>query len=168
MLPAPAKAREGRVGATVMAPNTPQEIVEGESRPHIIDMESDRPKAADGISTTTAGDAAKGAMGGAGIGVGLGILLGIAAVMVPGIGLVAGAGALVAGLAAATGVAGGIAGGAYGFLADLGLPQHNVRLLGDHLNAGGVVLHVEVSGKVAEDEIMRILTKYDATSAQGF
>ena len=156
------------VGATVMAPNTPQVIVENESRPHIIDMESDRPKAADGISTTTAGDAAKGAAGGAGIGVGLGILLGIAAVMIPGVGLVAGAGALVAGLAAATGVAGGIAGGVYGYLADLGIPDHNARLLGDHLKAGGVVLHVEVTGDVGEDQIVRVMTKYGATSAQGF
>ncbi len=156
------------VRATTMAPNTPQETVEHESRPHIVDMESDRPDAADGISTTTAGDAAKGAAGGAGIGVGLGILLGIAAVMIPGIGLVAGAGALVAGLAAATGVAGGIAGGAYGYLADLGLPAHNAKLIGDHLISGGVVLHVEVSGRVSDDEIMRLLTKYGATSAQGF
>jgi len=156
------------IRATTMAPNTPQEIVEHESRPHIIDMESDRPTAADGISTTTAGDAAKGAAGGAGIGVGLGILLGIAAVMVPGVGLVAGAGALVAGLAAATGVAGGIAGGVYGYLADLGIPEQNARLLGDHLKEGGVVLHVEVSGNIADDEIVRILTKYGATSAQGF
>jgi len=156
------------VGATTMAPNTPQEIVEHESRPHIIDMESDRPSAADGISTTTTGDAAKGAVGGAGIGVGLGILLGIAAVMVPGVGLVAGAGALVAGLAAATGVAGGIAGSVIGYLVDLGIPEDNARLLGDHLKEGGVVLHVEVSGNVADDEIVRILTKYGATSAQGF
>jgi hypothetical protein len=152
----------------IMAPNTPQEIVEHESRPHIIDMESDRPQAADGVSTTTAGDAAKGAVGGAGIGVGLGILLGIAAVMVPGVGLVAGAGALVAGLAAATGVAGGIAGGVYGYLADLGIPPASARLLSDHLQAGGVVLHIEVSGRATEDEIMGILSKYGATSAQGF
>ena len=156
------------IGATVMPPNTPQGVVETESRPHIIDMESDRPAAADGISTTTAADAAKGAVGGVGIGAGLGVLLGLAAVLIPGVGLVAGAGALVAGLAAATGVAGGIAGGAYGYLADMGIPQHNAKLLGDHLKAGGVVLHVEVSGQVAEDEIVRLLTKYGATSAQGF
>jgi hypothetical protein len=154
--------------ATTLAPNTPQDIVEHERRPHIIDMESERPRAADGISTTTTGDAAKGAAGGAGIGIGLGILLGIAAVMVPGVGLIAGTGALVAGLAAATGVAGGVAGGVYGYLADLGIPPHNARLLGDHLNAGGVVLHIEVAGNVSEEQIMSILTKYGATSAQGF
>ena len=131
-------------------------------------MESNRTNAADGISTTTAGDAAKGAVGGAGLGIGLGILLGIAAVMVPGVGLAAGAGALVAGLAAATGVAGGIAGGVYGYLADLGIPAHNARLLSDHLKEGGVLLHIEVAGDVAVNDIMQILTKYDATSAQGF
>lgn len=157
-----------RAGATVLAPNTPQEIVEHEARPHIVDMESDRPGAADGISTTTAADAAKGAAGGAITGVGLGVVLGIAAVMIPGIGLVAGAGALVAGLAAATGVAGGIAGGVFGYLTDLGIPHHNARLIADHLKAGGVVLHVEIADTVREDEIVRLLAKYGATSAQGF
>jgi len=154
--------------ATVMPPNTPQDVVEHESRAHIIDMESDRPNAADGISTTTAGDAAKGAAGGAGIGVGLGILLGLAAVLIPGVGLVAGAGALVAGLAAATGVAGGIAGGVYGYLADLGIPQEHAKLIGDHLTNGGVVLHVEMLDGPSEVDVMGILTKYGATSAQGF
>ncbi len=156
------------VAATVLPPNTPQEIVDHERRPHIIDMESNRPRAADGISTTTAGDAAKGAIGGAGIGVGLGILLGIAAVMIPGVGLVAGAGSLVAALAAATGVAGGVAGGVTGYLADLGVPPHSARLLSDHLDGGGVVLHIEVSGTLGENEIVQILSKYGATSAQAF
>ena len=131
-------------------------------------MEADRPRAADGISTTTAGDAAKGAAGGAGIGLGLGILLGIAAVMIPGVGLVAGSGALVAALAAATGVAGGVAGGIYGFLADLGVPPHNARLLSEHLDNGGVVLHIHTGGSVPETEIMRLLNKYGATSGGGF
>ncbi|HLJ54276.1 MAG TPA: hypothetical protein VKT77_04500 [Chthonomonadaceae bacterium] len=156
------------LGATMLPPNTPQEIVEHVSRPHIIDMKSDRPHAADGLSTTTLADAAQGAAGGAGIGVGLGILLGIAAVMIPGVGLVAGTGALVAGLAAATGVAGGIAGGVYGYLADLGVPPHKARLLDDHLKSGSVLLHIENSGDIPEEEIMRIVRKYGATSAEGF
>ena len=152
----------------VIPGNTPSEVAQHEHRAHIIDMEADRPRAADGISTTTAGDAAKGAAGGAGIGLGLGILLGIAAVMIPGVGLVAGSGALVAALAAATGVAGGVAGGVYGFLADLGVPPHNARLLSEHLDNGGVVLHIHTGGSVPETEIMRLLNKYEATSAEGF
>jgi len=159
---------EQPVEARALPSNTPQEIVEHERRAHIIDMESERPHAADGISTTTAADAAVGAAGGAGIGVGLGILLGMAAVAVPGVGFAAGSAALVAGLAAATGVAGGIAGGIYGYLVDLGIPQQSARLISDHLLAGGVVLHVDVTGAVSEDDIMLTLTKYGATSAQGF
>jgi hypothetical protein len=142
--------------------------VEHESRAHIIDMETERPSAADGISTTTAGDAALGAAGGAGIGVGLGILLGMATVAIPGVGFAAGSAALVATLAAATAVAGGIAGGVVGYLVDLGIPQQNARLISDHLLSGGVVLHVDVPGPVLEQDIMQTLTKYGATSAQGF
>lgn len=151
-----------------LPPDTPQEIVEHDPRPHIIDMEASRTEAADGISTTTAGDAAKGALGGAGIGVGLGILLGLAAVTIPGVGLVAGTGALVAGMAAATGVAGGIAGGVFGYLADLGIPPDHARLISGQLDSGGVLLNIQVSGAVTEEEIVRILNKYGATSAQGF
>ena len=89
--------------------DAPLDVVEHEKRPHahIVDMNRQLPNAATGISTTTTGDAAKGALEGAGIGLGLGILLGLATVAIPGIGFVAGTGALVAGLAAATGAAGG-------------------------------------------------------------
>jgi hypothetical protein len=151
-----------------LPPNTPQEIVLNDHQPHIIDMEQSRTEAADGISTTTAGDAAKGALGGAGIGVGLGILLGIAAVTIPGVGLVAGTGALIAGLAAATGAAGGIAGGVFGYLDDLGIPPDHARLISGQLDTGGVLLNIQVSGTLTEEEIVRILNKYGATSAQGF
>ena len=51
---------------------------------------------------------------------------------------------------------------------DLGIPPHNARLISDHLHSGGVVLHVNVDGRVTEDEIVQTLSKYGATSAQGF
>ncbi len=151
----------------VLAADTPIDTVNA-NHAHIIDMNRRQPHAAGGISTTTGRDAAKGAAEGAGIGVGLGILLGLATVAIPGIGLVAGAGALVAGLAAATGVAGGIAGGVYGYLADLGLPPATVRHLTENLQAGGPVLSVEVAGETPSAEILQLLRKYNATSAEAF
>ena len=169
---------ENLAGTTVLAPpdkpvlsaNAPLDTVEHDHRSHthVVDMNREMPSAASGISTTTTGDAAKGALEGAGIGVGLGILLGLATIAIPGIGLVAGAGALVAGLAAATGAAGGVAGGVYGYLADLGLPPDTARHLGEQLKAGQIILSVHVAGDVPTDEIVRLLRKYHATSAQAF
>lgn len=164
--------------APVMAPpaasiaalpaNTSQDTLLYENRPHVIDMNRDEVAAASGITTTTGADAVKGALGGAGIGVGLGILLGIAAVAVPGIGWVAGAGMLVAGLAAATGAAGSIAGGVFGYLTDLGVPEDKARLLHTHLEAGSPVLSINVTGRLTEFEIEEILRKYGATAAEAF
>lgn len=148
--------------------NTSEDTLLYENRPHVIDMNREEPEAASGITTTTGADAAKGALGGAGIGVGLGILLGIAAVAIPGVGWVAGAGALVAGLAAATGAAGGIAGGVFGYLTDLGVPEEKARLLHTHLEAGSPVLSITVTGKLTEFEIEEILRKYGATAAEAF
>ena len=135
---------------------------------HILDAQRAEPHAASGITTTTGRDAAKGAAEGAGIGLGLGALLGLAAIAIPGVGWVAGAGALVAGLAAATGAAGAVAGGAYGFLADLGLPPHYTQQLQTHLETGRPVLSVHLSDGVPETQVIQLLEKYGATSAQAF
>ncbi|HLV80794.1 MAG TPA: hypothetical protein VKT32_10955 [Chthonomonadaceae bacterium] len=148
--------------------NAPMDVVEHEPRPHIVDQNRVEPTAARGISTTTAGDAAKGALEGAGIGLGLGALLGLATVAIPGVGLVAGAGALVAGLAAATGAAGAVAGGTYGYLHEMGLSPETARRLSANLEAGGPVLSINVSGAVPSGEILRLLQKYGATSAEMF
>jgi hypothetical protein len=156
--------------ATIVAlpATTSEDTLLYEHRPHVIDMNRDEPTAVSGITTTTGADAAKGAIGGAGIGVGLGILLGLAAVAVPGIGWVAGAGMLVAGLAAATGAAGSIAGGVFGYLTDLGVPEDKAQLLHTHLAAGSPVLSINVTGKLTEFEIEEILRKYGATAAEAF
>jgi len=148
--------------------NTSEDTLLYEDRPHVIDMNREEPEAVSSITTTTGADAAKGALGGAGIGVGLGILLGMAAVAVPGIGWVAGAGALVAGIAAATGAAGSIAGGVVGYLVDLGVPEDKARLLHTHIEAGAPVLGINVTGKLTEFEIEEILRKYGATAAEAF
>lgn len=165
--PAPAAAARPEPAVKTMAPDHPIDVVEGD-RAHVLDMKRNLPEAARGISTTTAGDAAKGALGGAGIGLGLGVLLGLAAVAIPGVGLVAGAGALVAGLTAATGAAGAIAGGVYGYLCDLGLPPETARRLSDNLQAGGPILSITLTGEIPEGEIVSILRKYGATTAEVF
>jgi hypothetical protein len=166
--PAPAAvAVRPEPAVKTMAPDHPIDVVEGDHA-HVLNMKRNVPEAASGISTTTAGDAAKGALGGAGIGLGLGVLLGLAAVAIPGIGLVAGAGALVAGLTAATGAAGAIAGGVYGYLCDLGLPPETARRLSDNLQAGGPILSITLTGEIPEGEIVSILRKYGATTAEVF
>jgi hypothetical protein len=151
-----------------LAGDTPLDVVEANHGPHIIDNTREQAHAARGISTTTARDAEKGASEGAAVGLGLGLVLGLATVAIPGVGLVAGAGALIAGLTAATGIAGAVAGGAYGFLNDMDLPPRYKRQLQDHLQSGGPVLTIGVTADVAPAEIIRILEKYGATSVQAF
>lgn len=155
-------------GVAALPADAPIDTVEHDRRPHAIDMKRMEPDAASGVSTTTPGDAGKGALGGAGIGIGLGVLLGLAAVAIPGVGFVAGTGALVAGLAAATGAAGGVAGAAYGWLNDLNLPPETTTVLRHHLVSGGPLLSITVSGNVAEDDIRMLLRKYGALSEQAF
>ncbi len=150
-----------------LAGNASLEAV-SDDRAHIVDQQRVDTAAAHGITTTTGRDAAKGAVGGAGIGLGLGALLGLAAIAIPGVGWVAGAGAIVAGLAAATGAAGAVAGGAYGFLADMGLPPHITQHLQTHLESGGPVLSIHLQDSKPESELLALLTKYGATSAQAF
>jgi hypothetical protein len=152
---------------TTLAADMPIDTVEADHG-HIVDNNREMPTAASGITTSTGRDAARGAAEGAGIGLGLGLVLGLAAVLVPGVGLVAGAGALIASLTAATAVAGGVAGGVYGYLTDLGLPPDTARNLDSHLKAGGPILSVHLSGSVAQSEIVMLLEKYGATSAEAF
>jgi hypothetical protein len=151
-----------------LAGNTTMDVVEANHGPHIVDNTREQAHSARGISTTTARDAAKGAAEGAGLGVGLGLLIGLATVAIPGIGLVAGAGALVASLMAASAAAGAVAGGAYGFLNDMGLPPEMVHHLQNHLQSGGPILSIGVTPAVPETEIILLLEKYSATSAQAF
>jgi hypothetical protein len=151
-----------------MAADTSIDVVEANHGPHIIDNNREQAHAARGISTTTPADAGKGAAEGAGWGVGLGLILGLAAVAIPGVGLVAGAGALVAGLTAATAAAGAVAGGAYGFLNDMGLPPQTVTHLQNHLQSGGPILSIGVTPTVPQTEIIELLEKYGATSTQAF
>lgn len=117
-----------------------------------------------GITTTTMGDAASGAAKGAGIGLGVGTLAALAAVFVPGVGLVLGAGALAAAVAGAAGAtaAGAIAGGVTGFLKDQGVPQEAAIEYNDRLRAGDAFIMVTPTDEEVDTEtITGILTKYE-------
>lgn len=116
-----------------------------------------------GISTTTSSDAGSGAAKGAGIGLGLGILGGIASLIVPGVGLVLGGGALATaiGAAAATTAAGAVAGGVTGYLKDQGVPDETAAQYNRNIEGGGAMLALSVpSGKLDAATAQSIVEKY--------
>ena len=119
-----------------------------------------------GITTTTGSDAAVGAAKGAGIGLGIGALAAVASVLVPGIGLIAGGGALALALsgAAATTAAGALTGGVAGYLQDQGVPEDIAGHLESSIRAGGAFLSILVpSGDVHQGLAMSLLAKYGDT-----
>jgi hypothetical protein len=123
-----------------------------------------------GISTTTSADAASGALTGSTIGMGLGVIVALASMFIPGIGLVAGGGALslaLSGLAGTTG-AGAIAGGVLGYLKDQGIPDHTAELFHEAFQDGGTILAVSVPGNVTRGEIETVLHKYNAQNVGEF
>lgn len=118
-----------------------------------------------GISTTTPGDAGAGAAKGAGIGLGVGVIAGLASLLVPGVGLIVGGGALAAavGAAAATTAAGAVAGGVTGYLKDQGVPDDVVSRYDGNVQNGGALLSVHVpSGDVDRGSAENVLSKYGA------
>jgi uncharacterized membrane protein len=119
-----------------------------------------------GITTTTSADAASGAAVGAGIGLGVGALAALTSIIVPGIGLVAGGGALATALAGAAGAtaAGAVAGGVTGYLKDQGVPEDLARRTESRIQAGGALLSVIVpSNNVDQTVATGILEKYGDT-----
>ena len=124
-----------------------------------------------GISTTTPEDAGEGAVKGTGIGLGVGILASLAALMVPGVGLVLGGGALAAalgGTALAAG-AGAIAGGVTGYLKDQGIPGEAAERYHGAIQSGGAVISISVpSGKVDQATAEQVLSKYGASDVGAY
>ncbi len=119
-----------------------------------------------GLSTTTAGDAEAGAAKGAGIGLGLGVAAAVASIIIPGVGLVLGGGALATALAGTIGAtaAGAVAGGVTGYLRDQGVPGDAATDYERAYKSGCAVLTVHVpSGKMSQLDIENILSKYHAT-----
>jgi hypothetical protein len=105
-----------------------------------------------GISTTTPEDAGAGAVKGAEIGLGLGILAGVAALLVPGVGLVLGGGALASAIGAAALTAGAGAERYQGIV-----------------EQGGAVLNVNLpSGNVDQPTAEQVIAKYHATDVNSY
>ncbi|HEX5323430.1 MAG TPA: hypothetical protein VFW40_06560 [Capsulimonadaceae bacterium] len=124
-----------------------------------------------GISTTTAGDAESGALKGAGWGLGLGIIGIIASLAVPGVGWVAGGGALATAIGGAIGttVGGAIAGGVTGYLKDQGVPDQVAMNYSKDIENGGALLAVTVpSNNVDAGTAEQILGKYGAANISSY
>lgn len=124
-----------------------------------------------GISTTTSGDAASGAMKGAGVGLGIGALAALASLFIPGFGLVTGGGALAMALGAAAGTtaAGAVAGGVAGYLVDQGVPEAAAVDYEKALEHGGAIIAISLpSGDVSRTDAEQILNKYQATNLSSY
>jgi len=124
-----------------------------------------------GISTTTSGDAASGAMKGAGVGLGIGALAALASLFIPGFGLVTGGGALAMALGAAAGTtaAGAVAGGVAGYLVDQGVPEAAAVDYEKALEHGGAIIAVSLpSNDVSRTDAEQILNKYQATNISSY
>jgi hypothetical protein len=127
--------------------------------------------AMNGITTTTAADAGAGAVAGTEVGLGLGVLAGIASLVVPGVGLVIGGGALALAIAAAvsTTVAGAAVGGLVGYLKDQGVTDVDATRLGQSVGTGGAILALTIPSNgvdLAEAEL--VLNKYGATEITAY
>lgn len=119
-----------------------------------------------GLTTTTPGDAAKGAVAGAGIGVGVGVLAALATLFIPGVGLVVGGGALAAALAGTAGAAGAgaVAGGMYGYLRDLGVPDDASEQFAEDYKANHVIVAVTVApDRLSQEYLWQLADKYHAS-----
>jgi len=116
-----------------------------------------------GISTTTPQDAGRGAIVGGAVGLGVGALAAIGSLFVPGIGLVAGGGALATAIAGAVGATAGgaVAGGVHGYLKDQGIPEETIARYTEDYQGGGAILAVSVpSNTVDRATVENILAKY--------
>ena len=124
-----------------------------------------------GISTTTPADAGVGAAKGAAVGLGVGAIAALASLMIPGIGLVVGGGALAIALAGAAGAtgAGAVAGAVTGYLKDQGVEEHIATEFANTVQSGGTMFAVQVpSGKVDEAQARSILDKYGAENVHSY
>jgi len=124
-----------------------------------------------GITTTTAADAAMGAAMGGAAGLGVGILAALAAITIPGVGIVVGAGALSTAVAAAAGttIAGMAAGGVAGYLRDLGMGNEVATEYSNVVAKGGAILAVAVPSNGVDPTLAEsILAKYNAVGVSTY
>ena len=133
-----------------------------------LDEETDRAEetveaASTGITVTTHDDAMVGATKGAFVGFGLGGVAALASILIPGVGLIVGGGALATALigAGAATVAGSVAGGVVGYLKDQGVPEEESQRFSNVYEQGGAILNVSApSNGVSPVKIEEVLTKY--------
>jgi uncharacterized membrane protein len=139
---------------------------------HVTDESAHVEKAGkQGLSTTTPGDARSGAAKGAGIGLGVGVAAAIASLIIPGFGLVMGGGALAVALAGTAGAtaAGAVAGGVTGYLKDQGVPDARAADYHHAYENGSAVLSVHMPcGKLSREEVVSILSKYQASNVNTY
>jgi hypothetical protein len=124
-----------------------------------------------GLTTTTPADAAMGAVKGMSIGTGVGIAAALASLLIPGVGLVIGTGALAIafGGAVGTAVAGAAAGGVYGYLKDQGIAEDMASHYSQAFESGGAILAVELpTGDLDDTQVESILVKYGATNIASY
>jgi hypothetical protein len=124
-----------------------------------------------GISTTTGADAGAAAITGGAWGLGLGAVAALASLLIPGVGIVVGGGALataIAGMVATTG-GGAVVGAVTGYLKDQGVEEHVAQKYGETVTAGGAILAVNVpSGDVDEPLARQMLEKYGAANVNSY
>lgn len=126
-------------------------------------------------SNTPAENAADGAVSGAVTGGAIagiaGLLIGLGVIAIPGIGglLIGGPLAAALGLTGAAATAtsaaatGAVAGGLIGALSGLGVPEDRATLLAEHLQAGGVILAVNITNDQEEATVTDVFTANGVT-----
>lgn len=105
------------------------------------------------------------------VGVGVGAVAAVASLMIPGVGLVLGAGALASALGGmvATAGAGAAAGAIVGYMKDAGMDEDLADEFGDAVEEGGAILAVAVpSGSVQEEEARAVLNRYSARNVHSY
>lgn len=144
---------------TLVLPVNPERDLDEETERAENTLES----AASGITTTTRDDAMVGATKGAFVGFGVGSIAALASILIPGVGLIVGGGALAMALvgAGAATVAGSVAGGVVGYLKDQGVPEEESQRFSNVYEQGGAILNVSApSNGVSPMTIEEVLAKY--------
>ncbi len=146
------QAEENEGGMTLRAPKSNPVL----DRPEISSKK--------GISTTTSADAGAGAVKGAAAGLGVGTVALIAALLIPGVGLVMGGGALALAMVGmvATTAAGAVGGGVFGYLKDQGVPDEAITVYREAFDQGGSILAIAAPAEFDRAELQAILAKYGA------
>lgn len=113
-------------------------------------------------------DVAKGVATGASIGLGVGTAAALATMLIPGMGLVIGGGALAAAVTAiAAGTsAGAVAGGLVGYLRDHGVPEGSAKQYSSVFDKGGAILAVTVADPEMRPAVERIMADCGAQAVE--